>query len=149
MNMKVILLQDVAKIGRRSQIVEVPDGYARNQLIPKRLAEPASLANTRRIERAQAQVVATTEAGKASFDEAVTVLKDKIVKVAVEVNEKGHTFKAVSESDIAATVSESGTSVEASMILVSSPIKEVGIHEIQLVSGQNKAKFSIEVVSNK
>ena len=39
--MKVILLQDVAKIGRRSEVVEVPDGYAQNKLIPKGMAQPA------------------------------------------------------------------------------------------------------------
>jgi len=149
MNMKVILLQDVAKIGRRSQIVEVPDGYARNQLIPKRLAEPASLANTKRIEKVQAKVDASSQANKTNFDTAMATLKDTVVKVAAEVNEKGHTFKAVSEAEIALAVSAAGTKIEAGMISVSSPIKEVGAHEIELISGPSKAKFTIEVVSNK
>ena len=52
--MKVILLQDVAKIGKRSDLVEVPDGYAMNQLIPKRMAETATAQNKKRIAKQQA-----------------------------------------------------------------------------------------------
>ncbi len=147
--MKVILLQDVAKIGRKSQIVEVPDGYARNQLIPKRMAEPASLTNTKRIEKAQASANASKEANQTKFEMALNTLKDNVAKISVEVNEKGHTFRAVNESDVVSAVKQIGVNLEANMISIDSPIKEVGRHEVELRVGTSKAKFTIEVISNK
>jgi peptidylprolyl isomerase len=65
--MKVILLQDVAKIGKRFEVANVPDGYALNQLIPKRMAEPATPANMKKIERRQAERTASAEASTARF----------------------------------------------------------------------------------
>ncbi|MCA9360599.1 50S ribosomal protein L9 [Candidatus Nomurabacteria bacterium] len=144
--MKVILLQDVAKIGRRSQIVEVPDGYARNQLIPKRLAEPASAANTKRIEKMQADVMASIETNKQNFKKAIDTLKDALIKIEVDANEKGHTFKAVSADEVVVSAQKAGVNLDAKMINFQSPIKEVGKHTVTLVLDQSKADFKIEVV---
>lgn len=144
--MKVILLQDVAKIGRRSQIVEVPNGYAMNQLIPKRMAQPATAANQKRIERMQAGVTATNEAVEAKFSKAIEELKGKVIKVEVEANEIGHTFKAISEAEIIESAKSSGVDLDVSMISIKSPIKSVGEHEIELVNGKDKSIFNIEVV---
>lgn len=144
--MKVILLQDVAKIGRRSQIVEVPTGYAMNQLIPKKMAEPATAVNQKRIERIKAGVSASNEAIEAKFAKTVSELKDKTIKVEVEANEIGHTFKAVSEADIISSAKTVGVDIEVNMISIKTPIKSVGEHKIDLVCGQNKSDFNIEVV---
>lgn len=144
--MKVILLQDVAKIGRRSQIVEVPDGYARNQLIPKRMAEPASAANTKRIEKMQAEASASDEAGKAKFVTALEALRASTLRIMVDANEKGHMFKAVSAADVIVSAVEAGVEIEEKMISFDSPIKEVGEHTVKLVAGTEKANFTIEVI---
>lgn len=144
--MKVILLRDVAKIGRKAQVVDVPDGYARNQLIPKGMAELATPANLKRIERQNAIIAASEEAAQNRFSDALAVLKEKVVKVAIEVNEKGHAFKAVSEKEIAEAAKEAGAEIEKAMILLDSPIKEVGEHKVYLVSGSEKAEFNIEVI---
>ncbi len=143
--MKVILLQDVAKIGRRFDVAEVPDGYALNQLIPKQMAEAATPANMKRIERRQAESTATKEAGQASFESAKAALLAEVVTVVVEANDKGHLFKAVHEADIAAAAKEAGVEVDVSMIKISSPIKEIGDHEIVLASGGDTAAFTIKV----
>ena len=144
--MKVILLQDVAKIGRRSDIVEVPSGYAMNQLIPKRMAEPATAANQKRIEKLQADAAASVEADTEKFNSAKTALNEAVVKIVTEANEQGHLFKAVHEKDIAEAAQAAGVSVDASIIAVGAAIKEVGEHTVSLVQGQNKAEFKIEVV---
>lgn len=146
--MKVILLQDVAKIGRRSQIVEVPDGYARNQLIPKRLAEPASASNTKRIEKIQAEAKAILEASKANFKDAIKALREASIKVGVDANEKGHMFQAVHADDVVAAAKEVGIRIDEKMVAFHSPIKEVGVHEVLLVLGKDKAEFKLEVVKN-
>lgn len=144
--MKVILLQDVAKIGKRSDLVEVPDGYALNQLIPKRMAEAATAQNKKRIEKLQATAESNKEADQARFDAAKTALTAQTIQVPAEVNDKGHAFKAVSEQDIAEAAQAAGIDVEAAMLVVGSPIKEVGEHTIELVRGENAATITINVI---
>lgn len=144
--MKVILLQDVAKIGRRSDLVEVPDGYALNQLIPKRMAEAATKQNKKRIEKLQAEADSNREADRARFTAAETALNEKMLQVPAEVNDKGHAFKAVSEQDIAEAAQAANIDLEAAMLVVGAPIKEVGEHTVELVRGDNKAEFTIEVI---
>lgn len=144
--MKVILLQDVAKIGKRFEVTEVPDGYATNQLIPKRMAEPATPANLKRIERRQAENDANKEASEAVFTVAKKALAEKTVTVTVDANEQGHLFKAVSEADVAEAAKAAGVDVEASQIKISIPIKSVGEHSLKLVNGVSSAEFTIEVV---
>lgn len=144
--MKVILLQDVAKIGKRFSVVEVPDGYALNQLIPKRMAEAASPANLKKIERRQAETVATKEAGLARFEAAKVGLTAQKIAIPVEANEQGHLFKAVHENDIAEAAKVAGVDIEASMVKIASPIKELGDHAIQLISDSKTADVTIEVI---
>ncbi|MEN9921790.1 MAG: large subunit ribosomal protein [Candidatus Parcubacteria bacterium] len=144
--MKVILLQDVAKIGRRFSIVSVPDGYALNQLIPKKLAEPATPINLKRIEKYQATVVAGKQADEGRFDAAVAALHENVPVVTVEANEQGHLFKAVHEDDIVTAAAVVGVSIDRSMVKISSPIKSVGDHTVELVGGSKKHPFIITVV---
>jgi large subunit ribosomal protein L9 len=144
--MKVILLQDVAKIGKRSDVVEVPDGYALNQLIPKRMAEAATKQNKKRIEKLQAEAESNKETDRARFAAAEKAMTDAKIQVAAEVNEKGHAFKAVSEQDIAEAAQAADIDVEAAMLVVGDPIKELGDHTIQLIRGDNKASVTIEVI---
>ena len=144
--MKVILLQDVAKIGKRSSVVEVPDGYALNQLIPKRMAEPATVANKKRIEKLQANAKASSSADEARFESANKALAEQVIKIATELNEQGHSFKAVSENDIAEAAMEMGIDISPTMIVVGQPIKDAGEHVIELVRGDKKVKFTIEVI---
>lgn len=143
--MKVILLRDVAKIGRRGSIVEIPDGYALNQLIPKKMAEPATLVNKKRIEKLQAEVAAGKEADMAKFEEAKKALLANKVVVSTEANEQGHLFKAVSAKDIAEAAAAAGVVVEVALIAIDKPIKEVGDHTVHLVQGDTKADIIIEV----
>lgn len=144
--MKVILLQDVAKIGKRSELVEVPDGYALNQLIPKKMAEPATAANKKRIDRMQAEVAANKEADKERFAAAKEALQAQTVTVVAEANEQSHLFKAVSEQDIAAAAQAAGVNVDAAMIVVGAPIKELGEHTVELMRGEQKTSFKIQVI---
>jgi large subunit ribosomal protein L9 len=144
--MKVILLQDVAKIGKRSEIAEVPDGYALNQLIPKRMAEPATAANLKRIERLQAEVAKNQEAGQASFKTALKALNEQRVQIAAEVNEQGHLFKAIHEADVVEAAAAAGITVDAPMIVIKTPVKAEGEHSLELVHGSDQGVFIIEVV---
>lgn len=144
--MKVILLQDVAKIGRRFTVVNVPDGYALNQLIPKRMAEPATPANLKKIEKRQADTAASKEADGARFDAAAAALAEQELQIVVDANEQEHLFQAVHEADVVAAAAAAGVDVEAAMIKIPTQIKSLGAHQIDLVAGDKKKTITIQVV---
>lgn len=146
--MKVILLQDVAKIGRRFEIKDVPDGYALNKLIPQRQAEPATPANVKRIE-ARSKKHAETAADTASaFDLACETLKDKKVEVKVDTNADGKLFESLKTQTIVAAVSDqAGVSLDDKWVHVATPIKEVGEHTVLLSLHEAQGEFTINVVS--
>lgn len=144
--MKVILLQDVAKIGRRFSVVEVPDGYAINQLIPKKMAEPATPVNLKKIEKRQADTAASKEAGAARFDAAVAALTAETLQIAAGANEQDHLFQAVHEADVVTVAKEKGIDIDAAMLKIATPIKSLGVHEIEVVTGDKKKTITIEVV---
>ncbi len=144
--MKVILLQDVAKIGKRSSVVSVPDGYAINQLIPKKMAEPATPANLKRNQQQAAIAAATKEADGARYAAAIQALTGKDIVVQAEANEQGHLFQAIHESAIASSATSVGIDIDTRMITVPSSIKSLGKHEVHLVEGQNRHAFMIDVI---
>jgi len=144
--MKVILLQDVARIGRQHEIKEVPDGHALNFLIPKKLAEPATPANVKR-------VTAHTNQKKQEKVEVMEVflktrsdLKNAAVSLAVEANEKGHLFKGLKAEDIATHISKEVGPLSADQIMLAAPIKEVGEHTITITSGEEEGTFILSVI---
>lgn len=144
--MKVILLQDVAKIGRRTTVVEVPDGYALNQLIPKGMAQAATPANLKRVEKLQAEVVASKEAGHAQFEAAKKALHAQVIEIVADSNEQEHLFKAVNAAEIVTAAQATGVNVNETMIAIGAPIKALGEHQVELVLGEHKAAFTIKVV---
>lgn len=144
--MKVILLRDVAKIGRRGQVIEVPDGYALNQLIPKKLAEAATPANLKKITNIQATTAAHDSAEEAQFIAVASALSDVSLQVITEANEKGHLFRAINEQDIVTSAKEKGLIVDTKYILIANPIKSLGKHSVELRRGTKRFSFVIDVI---
>jgi large subunit ribosomal protein L9 len=146
--MKIILLQDVARIGRRFSIVEVPDGFAQNQLIPKKLAQAATPENLKRVNKLHADSAASDAASMQKFNDIVTALRASHLTVAAEANEQAHLFKAVSEKEIVAAAAKRGIVLTTKHIHLSAPIKSLGEHEIVLKHGQSEVTVTIEVIKN-
>ncbi len=144
--MKVILLRDVAKIGRRNDIVELPDGYALNQLIPKKWAEAATPANVKKITTAKAAVTAHQEADGARFEEMAGLLQKERLSISAEANNQGHLFKAVHESDIIAAAAAKGVVLDKNWVQPKGQIKELGVFDIVLKRAGKEREFQIEVV---
>ncbi len=143
--MKIILLQDVAKIGRRYEIVEVPDGYAMNQLIPKKMAEAATAANVKRVEKMSKDKEDSVVADSEAFAAAVATINATPVTITLEANEQGHLFKAVSAEDVMIAARGVGAVITEEMVSFDSPIKEVGQHEIALKQGEDTELITITV----
>lgn len=145
--MQVILKQDVAKLGRRYDVVEVPNGRALNMLIPKGLAMAATKENMKRI-KAQSDKVAAERAKAASaFAATVDALDGEAVTVSANANKKGHLFEALKEEAIAEALSTKGVNVEATQVLIAEPIKELGTHEVSLSNGDDRISLTLEVVA--
>lgn len=145
--MKVILLRDVAKLGKRYSVVEVPDGFALNQLIPKGMAGVASAQNLKRVAaRAdkQTEVRATVEG---EFTAALAALLVSPVTLAVDANAQGHLFKGVKASDIAAAVASAGHAVPVETIVLAEPIKDLGDHQITLTHGLITGVMTLTLIS--
>lgn len=145
--MKVILLQDVAKLGRRFEVVEAPAGYAQNKLIPQGLAEEATPQNLKRIEARKSKQSADQSAVAASFHEALSALEGKTVTVTTAANDQGHLFEAIKPDTIVAALSGIGVTVAEKQVVIETPIKAVGAHEIMLREGDETAVLTIDIVA--
>jgi large subunit ribosomal protein L9 len=129
--MKVILRQDVDKVGLRGEVVDVARGYARNFLLPRRLAEPATPARVAELERVDAQR-ARHEAG--TFEQAqeiATALAETELRFDVKAGPTGVLFGSVTPTDIADELwSAHRVRVDRRKIDLPEPIKRVGRYEI-------------------
>ena len=125
--MKVILLEDVKSLGKKGQIVNVSDGYARNMLLPKKLGVEATSKNMNdlKLQKAHQDKVAqeNLDAAKAFAEE----LKDKQVTVSIKGGEGGRTYGTVSTKEISEAVkSQLGYDIDKKKMVLPSPIKELG-----------------------
>lgn len=145
--MKVILLQDVARIGKRHTEVVVPDGYALNQLIPKKLAMPATSHNRQQIARLTAQKVAHTTAESDQFEVAIDALKKGPITITAEANEQAHLFQAIHVSNIVAAAASAQVVIQPHWILIDTPIKSLGSHTVTMVCANRKQTFEIVVAA--
>lgn len=125
--MKVILLEDVKALGKKGQVVNVSDGYARNLLLPKKLGVEATGKNMNDLKLQKAHedkvVQENLDAAKAFAEE----LKDKQVTVGIKVGEGGRTFGSISAKEIAeAAKAQLGYELDKKKLQLSAPIKELG-----------------------
>lgn len=125
--MKVILLQDVKSLGKKGQIVEVNDGYARNYVLPKKLgldATPKNLNDLKLKRQHEDKVAAENLAAAKALAEK---LKDSVVTASVKVGEGGRTFGSVSSKEIAeACKKQLDLEIDKKKIQVKDPIKALG-----------------------
>ena len=143
--MKVILLQSVARVGQKYDVKDVPDGYALNFLIPKRLAEPATPQNLKRLEKTQGQRSAEQASQDESFREALAKLADAAITMECAANEQGHLFQGVHAEDVVKHVAEQGIVLETEQVQLKDAIKEVGEHTIEVIHGEEKGLFTLTI----
>ncbi len=144
--MKVILLQDVARLGRRYTIVDVPDGYGINKLIPKGLAKPATPENVKAVQARANTAEHSKEVADEQFHRVVKALLASEVRLKVEANAEGRFFQALKAEPIATAMSAvAGTSVAAAQVVIAEPIKGVGEHTVTYTLGSNQQPVTIIV----
>lgn len=145
--MKVILLKDVAKLGRKGEVKEVSDGYARNFLILQNLA---SLATTENIKRAEEELK-NKKVQKENEHEGFRALRSALVERGIVIKKKayknGKLYASVSGEEIIEALKKLNFPVpknlEAEMIKFDSPIKTTGSHEAKIILGREEIKLQI------
>jgi large subunit ribosomal protein L9 len=130
--MEVILREHVDNLGKRGEIVKVADGYARNYLLPRKLALLANDGNRKQIERERGKFEAK-EAEEVKTAEAVAARVNGLeVDIARKVGENDVLFGSVTASDVAAALEAKGVEVDRRKLHLAEPIKKLGAYEIPL-----------------
>jgi large subunit ribosomal protein L9 len=131
--MKLILISDVAELGHRGDVVDVSDGYARNFLLPKKKAVKA---NQGALIQAESIREARIEAEKKAKDEAekiATQLVGMRVVLAAQAGDEGQLYGSVSVADVVEGIRRfAGVDVDRKHVVLTTPIKAIGLHEVQL-----------------
>lgn len=148
--MKVILLQDVRKVGKKYEIKDVADGYALNYLIPHKLAEASTEATVKRIDILRAREAAER---KIQEDLLIKNLKDVngiTIELQEAANDKGHLFKGVHQPELVEAIKkQTELDLAPQYILLDKPIKEIGEHTVEVKVQDKSAKFKVNIVAAK
>ena len=145
--MKVILLDDVQKVGRRGEVRDVSDGFARNFLIPKKLALSASAGNLKNLDHIKQQANAKAERVKGDADALRGRIEALVLEERRQASEEGKLFGSVTSQDIAEFLDKHGIKVERRRIHLDEPIKTLGETTVAIRLHQDvTAQFRVSVV---
>jgi len=144
--MKVILLSDVTKVGKKYAIVDVAPGYARNFLIARGLAEAVTRTNAKRVAELTKKREVETKKQTENLNKSLAKVASTVLTFMRKANEEGHLYAGVTKDDLAM---ELGSSVNASYtaehIELEKPIKELGEFNVNVIVGDKKAEFTVKV----
>jgi len=135
--MKVILLQDVDKVGKKFEIKTVADGYARNFLFPRDLAKQATPETIEWLEMQKELLATKSEEELKRVQGLASGLDDLEVPIAVKVGEEGQLFEAINAQKIAERLKGMGHEVKKSQIKLQKPLKETGEFPVKVVLEHN------------
>ncbi|SRR5712692_1134751 len=128
--MQIILQEDVEKLGTRGQVVEVAAGYARNYLLPHKLAIPATPGNLKRLEKIRGLLAKRTATEKESAQKLAELLAAVRVTLARKAGENDQLFGSVTAGDIAEALAAQGYNVDKRRIELREPIKLIGEYQV-------------------
>jgi large subunit ribosomal protein L9 len=146
--MKIILLKDVPKLGRKFDVKNVADGYALNALIPKGLAESATEKSVKRLESLKAADVEAKKRAESELLKNLESLKGVSVKIEQKANDKGHLFAGISKEELMTEIRKQlnlNFELDPESVKLEKPIKEVGDHEIDIEAGGKKTKLKVTI----
>jgi large subunit ribosomal protein L9 len=130
--MEVILREFVDKLGKRGEVVKVSDGYARNYLLPRKLALPATAGNKKHVER-ERKIVETREADEKSQAEALAARLAAIdIRIARRVGDTEQLYGSVTAADITEYLKAKGFDIDRRKLILPEAIKSIGEHDVPL-----------------
>jgi large subunit ribosomal protein L9 len=146
--MQIILQEDVEKLGTRGQIVEVAEGFARNFLLPRKLALQATEGNLKRLEQIRGHLSKRTAGEKGVAQQLAALLSTTSVTLARKAGETSQLFGSVTSADIAEALAAQGHTVDKRTIHLEEPIKVIGEYDIP-VKLAHGVTATIKVIVNR
>jgi len=138
--MRVILLDDVSKVGRRGEVRDVSDGYARNYLIPKKLALSATTGNLKNLEQIKRQQDAKADRIKGEAEALRNRIDALVYEERRQASEEGKLFGSVT--------AQAGTPVDRRDVHLDEPIRSIGVHEVRVkLFHEVEPVLTVEVVA--
>jgi large subunit ribosomal protein L9 len=124
--MQVILREDIEKLGSRGEVLQVADGYARNFLLPRRLAVPATESNKKIVEQERQAALRREAKEKGDAEELSKLMASVSVSIATKAGENDQLFGSVTAQDIANSLAHQGYNIDRRKIHLDAPIKTLG-----------------------
>lgn len=145
--MKVILIDEIRGLGTRGDVVNVKDGYARNFLIPKKLAREATAGNLKSVEQERKKWALLAQQEKDVAAKAAERVKGIKVTIQKRTGEAGQLFGSVTANEIADALVSKGIEVDKRRIELAHPIKSLGMHDVEVRLHRDvSAQIQVEVV---
>ena len=146
--MKVILLEDIKKLGKKGDLVNVADGYARNYLFPRNLAKEATAGGIKQLKQEKAALENKRKKEKEQAKELAAKLSDTIITLKVKSGEQGKLFGSVTSKDISEALKEQQKiEVDRRKIELSEPIKSLGSYKVDIkLAPEVDAKLTVKIV---
>ena len=144
--MKVILKEDVQNLGQQGDVVEVKSGYARNYLMPQKLAILFTKQQKKSIEEAQRVEERKLESEKDQLESVLKQVEDLSISLKMQSEEDSKLFGSVTKLDIVKLLEENGITIDKKYVDLSSPIKTLGEHKVNIVfTKEMSASFTLTV----
>lgn len=144
--MKIILLKDVPKVGRKYDVKEVSEGYALNMLIPRGLAQIANANAIAKVDALKANDLTQKKIEDELLSKNLSALQSLTITMKEKANDKGHLFAGITKEVLAKEVEKAGRiKIDPESIILSKPVKEVGKHKIQVEVNSKKAEFTLVI----
>ncbi len=146
--MKIILREDVERLGRKGDIVTVKDGYARNYLIPRGLALPVTRGNIKMIEEEKRRLLRQREREAKTAQELADKLSQLELVIYKKAGENDVLYGSVTAAELAEALKEKGFDIDRKNIILEEPIKRLGVHYFE-VRVHHDVKARVRVVVKK
>jgi large subunit ribosomal protein L9 len=144
--MKVILLSNVPKVGKKYDVVDVAPGYARNFLLAQGLGEAVTKANEKRVLALEVKREAETLRQTALLEKAFAGVSNAVITLKRAANEEGHPYAGVTREDLATELGKAiGAALEAQHIDLEKPLKALGEFTVTAKVGEKHASFKVVV----
>ncbi len=144
--MKIILLKDVAKVGRKYDVKEVADGYALNLLIPRGLAQVATKDAVSKVEKLKSNDLTDKKIQEELLLKNLEVIKSLTIELKEKANDKGHLFAGVTKERIRDEILKATRlNLDMDSIVLEKPLKIIGEHKVGIDVVGKKAEFIVKI----
>ena len=145
--MKIILREDVEKLGKAGEVVKVKDGFGRNYLIPQKLAVLANVRNMKALDHDRRTIETRSKKTRKTAEATAATLSAVSLILPAKAGEEGKLFGAITSRDIAEALGKAGLTIDRKAIQLADPIKQVGDYKVKIrVAADVFPEISVSVV---